>query len=170
MIPTPADLRLLARYDRSNPWELAVHGAGHLVAARSHRHTSGGLLQPARHLDPVDHIDAIIGLSWAPPADRAVILFAGYAANEIARDEYRSSVDLVFCVDEDDHDGHHLLDVVAELPDGSAERFLVMAAGDAAALVRDRWAQVVHLAARLHAEGRAADAAEDDEDGAALTA
>ena len=161
MIPTPADLRLLARYDRSNPWELAIHGAGHLVAARTSGHTAGGLLRPARHLDPVDHIDAILGLSIASPSARAAIGFAGYAANEIARDEYRAPLDLIFCVEDDDHDGFHLLDVVADLPDGPAELFLLEAAAEAVALLRDRWLQVTHLAARLHAEGREVEAGSD---------
>jgi hypothetical protein len=155
MIPTAADLRLLHRYDRSNPWELAVHGAGHLVAARDHhRHLADGLLLGTRHLDPVEHVEAILGLSTAAPASRATILLAGYAANEVARDQYRSPEDLVYCVDEDDHDGVHLLDVVTHLPDATAERFLLAAAGEAARLVRDRWADVAQLAAGLHDAGK----------------
>jgi hypothetical protein len=154
MIPTAADLRLLHRFDASNPWELAIHAAGHLVAAETHRDSPGDVLRRGRHLDPGAHITAVLALSTAAPATRAMFLFAGYAANEIARDEYREPNDLVFCVDIDDHDGVHLLEVVTHLPDGSAESFLVTAAGAAADLVRDRWARVEKLAGDLRAEGR----------------
>lgn len=156
MIPTPADLRLLRRFDRTNDWELAVHGAGHLVIAATHRGAPDGLLRLGRHLDPVAHVRSITEASAAGVHDRAVFLFAGYAANEVARDEYRSAADLTFAVHPDDHDGAHLLEAVEHLPDTSAERFLLTAAAEAAELVRDRWAAVATLAAELHAEGRAA--------------
>ncbi len=156
MIPTAADLRLLLRFDASNPWELAIHGAGHLVAAGTTLDPAGDGVRRARHLDPEDHIAAVLGMSTAPPRTRAMFLFAGYAANEIARDEYREPRDLVFCVDIEDHDGFHLLDVVANLADGAAELFLMTAAGAAADLVRERWSQVVDLASQLRDEGRIA--------------
>jgi hypothetical protein len=156
MIPTAADLRLLHRFDRSNPWELAIHAAGHLVAAQDHhRHFAHQLLTGTMHLDPVAHVQAVLGLSTAAPASRATILFAGYAANEVARDAYRGPEDLVFCVEIEDHDGLHLLDVVTHLPDATAERFLLAAAGEAGRLVRDRWEEIARVAASLHAAGRA---------------
>jgi hypothetical protein len=115
------------------------------------------------HLDPVAHIDAILRLSTAAPPSRATILFAGYAANEVARDAYREPEDLVFCVEIEDHDGVHLLDVVTHLPDATAERFLLAAAGEAARLVRDRWEEVAQVAASLHAAGRAPHATGEEE-------
>ena len=154
MIPTPADLRLLRRFERTNDWELAIHAAGHLVMAATHEDSVGALL-PARHLDPVSHVRAIIEASTAGVHVRAVFLFAGYAANEVARDEYRGPNDLTFAVHPDDHDGAHLLRAVEHLPDTSAERFLLAAAAEAAELVRDRWAEIARLAGELHAEGRA---------------
>jgi hypothetical protein len=68
----------------------------------------------------------------------------------------------VYCVEVDDHDGYHLLDIVTHLPDGSAEQFLLTAAGAAAAIVRDRWALVVGLAGELHADGRRSVGSGDD--------
>jgi hypothetical protein len=61
----------------------------------------------------------------------------------------------VFCVEIEDHDGLHLLDVVTHLPDATAERFLLAAAGEAGRLVRDRWEEIARVAASLHAAGRA---------------
>jgi hypothetical protein len=155
MIPTPADLRLLRRFDRENSWELAIHAAGHLVIADLH-HDRGAPSLVDDHLDPVAHARVIVAAAVSDRRTRAAILFAGYAANELARDEYREPEDLTFCVDADDHDGVHLLALVEHLPDRAAERFLLDAAAQAADQVRARWEETAAFAAALHALERGA--------------
>jgi hypothetical protein len=153
MIPTPADLRLLRRFDRENSWELAIHAAGHLVIADLH-HDRGAPSLVDDHLDPVAHARVIVAAAVSDRRTRAAIFFAGYAANELARDEYREPEDLTYCVDADDHDGVHLLALVDHLPDRAAERFLLDAAGQAVDQVRTRWEETISFAAALHAVER----------------